>query len=118
MFLLLPPTEEDTIQNDTATRANFTKRLEEKVENLRKRFQTLELEQMRKGELEARKKLEKAQEAVSEKREEVRKRLDRARRASSDAWDDAREGLESAWTELQEAVARAREDFEEKRKED
>jgi len=110
-YTTIPTTREDPITDDTATRANFTKKLEEQVEAMRKRFQTMELDQMKKGEIEARQKLETAKEAVERKQKQIRSQLDRARKASDAAWDDTREGLENAWNELEGAVERARKDF-------
>lgn len=93
-------------------KAEFTDNMEEQIEELRKEFQELELEQMKKGEVTARAKLADAKSAFEKKRRDVENRLDTVRRASSNAWDEAREGLDSAWDELRESVERARKDFE------
>jgi hypothetical protein len=71
-------------------------------------FQDLELEQMRRGEIEARARLAKVKRGVDEKRTEVQQSLHQARKASESAWDEARAGFEAAWGELRAAVERAR----------
>lgn len=96
---------------ETPPRAEFTERMEERLEELKRDFQKLELDQMKKGELEARKRLEAAKKSVEQKRAEFQKELRRARSVSDKAWDDVSETLRNAWTEMKEAVDRARTDF-------
>lgn len=93
------------------TKAAYTEQVEEQLEEAKKRFQQLELEQMRKGEVEARAALARAQERFSEKRRELESELRRARRSSESAWAEVKEGLESAWDDLAEAVDHARDEF-------
>ena len=93
-------------------KAEFTESMEARLDELRTRFQEMELEQMKKGEIEARAKLADAKKRFEKKRRDVENRLDTVRRASSNAWEDARDGLESAWGELTDAVERAQKDFE------
>lgn len=100
------------MQTVTTDQAEFTNRFEEKVTDTLKEFQQLEIEQMRKGEIEARAKLADAKKAVNAKRDAMKKRLRSARKASRDAWSDAKAGVESAWDELTEAVSDARDSFE------
>ena len=95
----------------TTEQDELTQTVEEHLEALRKRFQDLELEQMRKGEIAARAKLDEAKEAVRQKRSQLESQLRRARKASGNAWNEAREGLESAQSELEEAVDRAAQSF-------
>lgn len=91
--------------------AELTQSVEEHLESLRQRFQDLELEQMRKGEIAARAKLDEAKQAVNQKRTQLESQLRRARKASGNAWDEAREGLENARSELEAAVERAAQSF-------
>lgn len=95
-----------------APKAEFTEKMEEQLEALRTKFQEMELEQMKKGEVAARAKLSAAKKAVERKRKEVEDRLDTVRRASANAWEEARDGVDAAWEELQDAIERARKDFE------
>ncbi len=95
----------------TTEQAELTQTVEEHLEALRKRFQDLELEQMRKGEIAARAKLDEAKKAVNQKRTQLESQLRRARKASGNAWDEARQGLENARSELEEAVERAAQSF-------
>ena len=76
-----------------------------------RRFQEMELEQLRKGEMSARKKLEKAQGWVENARADLERRLERVRKSGAAAGDELREGAESAWTDLEAAVDRARREF-------
>lgn len=92
--------------------AELTDRIEQGLERLREEFLQLELDQMRKGEIEARAKLANAKKAVGEKRAEVADRLDTVRKASGAVLEEARVGLQAAWKELRDAVERARDDFE------
>ncbi|HKK50128.1 MAG TPA: hypothetical protein VKA74_01010 [Myxococcota bacterium] len=103
----------DTIDTmtDTPERAEFTSEMEQQLEDLGRRFQEMEIEQMKKGEVEARQKLEAAKKSVTEKRNEFENQLRRARKVSDDAWDDVSEKLRGAWTEMKEAVDRARAEF-------
>jgi len=96
---------------DTPERAEFTSEMEQQLEDLGRRFQEMEIEQMKKGEVEARQKLEAAKKSVTEKRNEFENQLRRARKVSDDAWDDVSEKLRGAWTEMKEAVDRARAEF-------
>ena len=96
----------------TDTKTPFSDQAEERLEALRKRFQEMELEQMRKGEMEARAKLAKAKKTVDRKRDEAREMLKRARKAGASAAAEIQEGLDAALTELSDAVERARRDFE------
>lgn len=95
----------------TTERAEFTEDLERRITGLVRDFQDLELEQMRKGEIEARAKLANVKEQVDEKRSDALASLSRARKASASAWDEAKGGLQSAWTELRGAVDRARDEL-------
>lgn len=96
---------------DTPPRAEFTSQMEQRLDELGRTFQKMEIDQMKKGEVEARQKLEAAKKSVSEKREEFENQLKRARRVSDDAWDDVSDSLRDAWTEMKEAVDRARAEF-------
>jgi len=105
--------EGDTIDTmtDTPERAEFTSQMEQRLDELGRRFQEMEIEQMKKGEVEARQKLEAAKKSVTEKRNEFESQLRRARKVSDDAWDDVSDTLRNAWTEMKEAVDRARAEF-------
>lgn len=96
---------------DTPERAEFTSQMEQRLDELGRRFQEMEIEQMKKGEVEARQKLEAAKKSVTEKRNEFESQLRRARKVSDDAWDDVSDTLRNAWTEMKEAVDRARAEF-------
>lgn len=96
---------------EVVTRAEYTEKVERLLEDAKKRFQELELEQMRKGEVEARAALAKAQKRFDQRRKEVESELKRARTSSQSAWDDVKDGLESAWGELIESVNHARDEF-------
>jgi hypothetical protein len=96
---------------DTKPRADFTSQMEQRLDDLGRRFQEMEIEQMKKGEIEARQKLEAAKKAVAGKRTEFEKQLERAARVSDDAWDDVSDTLRDAWTGMKEAVEHARADF-------
>lgn len=93
-------------------KAEFTDTMAQRLDELHREFQELELEQMRKGEVKARAKLAAAKKSIAGKRKEVEDRLDTVRRASANAWEEARDGVEAAWQELRDAVDRARKDFE------
>lgn len=97
--------------NDRTGKGDFTAEMEERLEALKKRFQELEIEQMRQGSIEARQKLEAAQEAVTARRRRLERKLQKLRSSSGSAWDEVRDGVESAWGELTGAVERARKDF-------
>jgi hypothetical protein len=92
-------------------RAEFTENLEQRIESLVQEFQEMELEQMRRGEMQARAKLADVKKIVDGKRESARKSLAFAHKASAAAWGDAKEGLQSAWRELRDAVQTARDEF-------
>lgn len=96
---------------DDTPRAEFTSQMEERLDELASRFQEMEIEQMKKGEIEARQKLEAAKKSLAGKRREFEKQLERAGRVSDDAWDDVSDALRNAWTDMKEAVERARADF-------
>ncbi|MEQ8331378.1 MAG: hypothetical protein RH859_13040 [Longimicrobiales bacterium] len=97
---------------DPEQRAKFTDQIEEQVEALRRKFQEMELSQMRKGELEARALLADAKKAVSRQRTEAARRVASARKASAAGWNDVKEGLQTALDDLSEAVERAHRRFE------
>jgi len=82
--------------------------MEERLEDIGKRFQELELEYMKTGEISARAELEKVRSTVISKTNNVRNRLVGVRKAGDDALDEARKGVMSAWSELAEAVEGAR----------
>lgn len=105
--------EEVPITSDATTqdRAEFTEQMEKRFVSLGREFQEMELEQLRKGELDARKKLEKAKKWVNRTRGEFENQLGRARKVSDEAWDDVSDSLRDAWTEMKEAVDRARREF-------
>jgi signal transduction histidine kinase len=96
-------------QSDADT---FVGQIQTKLDALTREFLDLELEQMRKGEVTARQKIEKAKRSIAQRRKELEQRVERAREAAPAAWDDVKDGVESAWTELCEAVNHARADFE------
>lgn len=85
--------------------------MKERFDDLGKEFQELEIEQLKKGEIEARQKLESANATVSETRAEFERQLNRAGKVSNEAWNDVQETLRSAWTDMKEAVDHARKDF-------
>lgn len=96
---------------DTPPRAELTSQMEQRLDDLGRRFQEMEIEQMKKGEVEARQRLEAAKKSVAEKRAEFENQLKRARRVSDEAWDDVSDTLRNAWNEMKEAVDRARAEF-------
>lgn len=91
--------------------AALTREIESRVHDLSRTFLDLELEQMRKGEIEARRKLERAKKEISARRSELKRKLSDARAAEPSAWDEACSDVESAWEELREAVEQARREF-------
>lgn len=91
----------------------FVNDIEMRLQSLKREFLELELRQMRRGELSARKKIERAKKSIVAKRKELETRLSEAREVPPADWDGVREGVEAAWTELREAVDQAREDFQE-----
>jgi hypothetical protein len=99
-------------------KAEFTDRIEDRVKDVLKEFQGMELEQMRKGEIKARAQLSDAKKVVDEKRARLERSLKDAQNASGAAWEEARAGAEAAWSELSEAIAHARDTFEGKITED
>lgn len=86
--------------------------MQERLNDLGRRFQEMEIAQMKKGEIEARQKLEAANAIVGEKRQEFERQLRRASSVSDEAWNEVSEALRSAWTEMKEAIDRAQADFE------
>ena len=86
--------------------------MQKRLHDLGRRFQEMEIAQMKKGEIEARKKLEAANAAVGEKRAEFERQLRRAASVSEEAWGEVSDSLRSAWTEMKEAIDRAQKDFE------
>ena len=96
-------------QSDADT---FVGKIQTKLDALTREFLDLELEQMRKGEITARQKLEKAKKSIAQRRKELEQRIESAREAAPTAWDDMKDGVESAWGELCDAVNHARADFE------
>ncbi len=85
--------------------------METRFESLTREFKELEIAQMKKGEIEARQKLDKAKQWVAKTRSDFRKELDRAGEVSDQAWTEVSETLRSAWTEMKESVERARTEF-------
>jgi len=92
-------------------RAEYTEKIERKVEELYAEFQQLALAQMKKGEISARAKLADAEKRVRERRERLESELRRARKAGESAWGEVRAGLDSAWEELRVAGRKARAEF-------
>ncbi len=92
-------------------KAETTRAFETKLEEARRRFQAMELEQMKKGEVEARALLARAQKRVEGRRADVETRLEKARGASGSAWDEIRKGLEEAYASLEDSLERARAEF-------
>lgn len=89
----------------------ITDAFEEHLEEARRQFLDLEIEHMKKGEVEARQEIEKARKAVEQKRSQLERALETARDAGTSAWSEAKEGLESAWGELQDAMEEVRSNF-------
>ena len=85
--------------------------MERRLDDLGRRFQQMEIEQMKKGEVEARQKLEAAKKSVAEKSEQFERKLARARRVGDDAWAEVSDALRGAWVEMKEAVDRAQAEF-------
>jgi septation ring formation regulator EzrA len=94
------------------SKEQFAEEMEEQLDTLWARFQAMELEQMRKGEIEARAKLARAKKQVKKRRREVERRLDAVRDSRAGAWEEAGEDAREAWAELEEQVERAQRDFE------
>jgi len=82
--------------------------MEQRLEDIGERFQELELEYMKTGEIEARAKLEKVRSSVIQKTGDVRNQLVAVRKAGDEALEEAKEGVTNAWSELSEAVEGAR----------
>jgi len=99
------------VKDRTEPRAEFTEQITTRIDALLREFQEMELEQMRKGEIEARAKLAEVKKTFNRKRDAMKKQLEQAGNASSAAWDDARKGVESAWDELRAAMDHARSEF-------
>ncbi len=85
--------------------------MQDRLDQLKKEFQRLELDQMKKGEIEARQKLEAAKKSIEAKRQSFEGELKRAKSVSDQAWDDVSDALRAAWTEMRESVDRARMEF-------
>ncbi len=96
----------------TASRADVIEDGYARLESLRRDFQALELEQMKKGEVEARAKLASAKKDVTKKRDAARRSVDGIRGSSAALSDEDRQEVENALDELEAAVERARRDFE------
>jgi hypothetical protein len=94
------------------SKEQFAEAMEERLDTLWARFQAMEMEQMRKGEIEARAKLARAKKEVKKRRREVERRLDAVRDARSGAWEEARDEAREAWSGLEDEVERAQRDFE------
>lgn len=101
-----------TTEINTPDRAEFTEQMEERLISLTRDFKEMEIAQMKKGEIEARQKLQKAKQWVSKTRADFQAELDRARKVSDQAWSEVSETLRSSWTEMKESVDRARSEFE------
>lgn len=101
-----------TIMAGGESKEQFAEEMEERLDTLWARFQAMELEQMRKGEIEARAKLARAKKEVKKRRREVERRLDAVRDARPGAWEEAGEEAREAWAKLDEEVERAQHDFE------
>lgn len=93
------------------TRAEYTEKVERLLEDAKSRFQQMELDQMKKGEVEARAQLARAQERFQQRRKELESQLKRARKAGEGAWSEVKDGVEAAWSELSGAIDRARAEF-------
>lgn len=91
----------------------FVNEIEMRLQSLKREFLDLELTQMRKGEVSARQKIERAKKSIGTKRRELEQRLSRAKEDPEAASDEARQEIEAAWAELRGAVDQAREDFQE-----
>lgn len=83
-----------------------------RLESLRREFQALELEQMKKGEVEARAKLANVKKDVDKKRDAARRSIDGIRGSGASLSDEEHQGVEDSLDELEAAVERARKDFE------
>lgn len=93
------------------TQAEYTNKLERLLDDARTRFQKMELEQMKKGEVEARATLARAQEQVEKKRKAFEKEVRKVRNSSREAWEKLQEGADSAWEEFNAAIEAARAEF-------
>ena len=89
----------------------YINEIQMRLQSLKREFLDLELEQMRKGEISARQKIERAKRDITPKRKQLEEQLSQAREAPASSWEETREGVESAWTDLRGAVDAAREDF-------
>jgi len=107
-----PSDEEVGIETHATNKAQLTEQIQERMKEVGKRFQELELTAMKAGEVEARAKIERARHAITEKRDALERRLQALRNARDSALDEAREGVVSAWSELNEALEKAREELE------
>ena len=96
------------MRDHTSERAAYTERFERRIKEALRDFRDIELEQMGRGEVEARARLVAWKGSIHEKRVAAQERPSEARHASAAAWSEARAGVEAAWVELRDAVARAR----------
>ncbi len=96
----------------TKSRANAIEDGYARLETLKHDFQELELEQMKKGEIEARAKLASAKKDVKKKRDAAQRSIEGIRGSSAALSDEDRQAVEDALDELEAAVERARQDFE------
>ena len=92
-------------------KAEITDLFDKRLAKLKRAFLELELEQMRKGEIEARQRLARAKKAVEDRQTAFERAMSQARTATGNAWQEAKDGLDSAWDELADAVEAAREEF-------
>jgi len=114
MVAFVSPHQEKAITTEinTPDRAEFTEQMEKRLESLTRDFKELEIAQMKKGEIEARQKLEEAKKWVAKTRADFQNELARARKVSDQAWAEVSETLRGTWTEMKESIDRARTEFE------
>lgn len=93
------------------TKAEYTEKLQRLLDDANKRFQKMELEQMRKGEVEARAILARAQEDVAKKRDALESQLKKVRKAGDSSWEKLKDGLDDAWGEFHDALEDAEAEF-------
>ena len=101
----------------TTERQTYTEQIEQRIKATLREFQEMELEQMRKGEIEARARLARVKSGVDEKRTVAQRKLHRARKATADAWVEAKAEVEDAWRELRDEVDHARQELSDGEKE-
>ena len=92
-------------------KAEYTTKFESLLADARRRFQRMELEQMKKGEVEARALLARAQKRFEGRRTDLEGRLKKARSSSGSAWDEVKKGIQEAYTALDDSLERARAEF-------